>query len=841
MSTAALTMVLIFARTAIVDGTIFEKFQKLEHLVVDHHKGEATVRNGVYEIDKDDERRINWDKLDRKCCLSLFHMKGSSEYRLSTLDYDKQMDDSPYNVDLETFDEPQFESEYERQVALNRERVIQERGSVEKDTFMKFKQLERFHVDWLTEELNALNGVYEISVRESLCIEDHGYSQEERHSIEWRRKGQEKLLVLTYWADQMKVQLNLELKQFESELWTCESGDVSDDELVESWFHRQIQLDVPETAAVIEERVSRYNLEETRDKSYEGLMAERVTEWGGILGQTNKELADLRRQNQEMRRADKLMGDQMIEDRQVSQAHLTKEREKVAELERKVQEYKKEIKKLMSEKAIEECTELQTTFVSLREESGKNLAEMQRTWKKEKIQFEQKLESKQKGLNKLDTEYQRQKGELKDLRKTQGELQRRVTSISSDLQSKEEEVKSKSEEHLKVKREADQRISELETNTQELTMRSNALQMKVDELETKNVELVQQTEELQRENRRVDDLNGKLKKNEISLNEHIERVDSENEALAKRLEDTEATNKGLEKDIETSNARVLTLEKEVHDTRTGLATETERGKERESELTSEILQLQKDQKRVQNEILESRVRQITEREENVQYRELFSRERTQRDEDDDLQRLADAIEGAEALMAERADRESRQTEEREAFERELSQRQQEAVHLEEEHRQKESQNEYLITIALLIGGGLLTVVGFTVFVLARKSYNEMSDDMEYELNAQLRRVKEPHPLVPEYPSAHANRLGIHEHPAVRDVFGMKEPWDVTPGEGFHVSRITKGGRTPGTRGAGTDEGVDVRIEVFDNSEIDVDGVDAVEQDVKSCVSQNEGE
>ena len=142
----------------------------------------------------------------------------------------------------------------------------------------------------------------------------------------------------------------------------------------------------------------------------------------------------------------------------------------------------------------------------------------------------------------------------------------------------------------------------------------------------------------------------------------------------------------------------------------------------------------------------------------------------------------------------------------EDVQQEASKRQQAEFDADQRIHQREEEIDHWIMMSMFIGGGVLTVLGLTIFVAVQRGYNEMSDDMEYELNAQLKRVKEPHPLVPEYPSAHANRLGVHEHPAVRDVFGMKEPWDVTPGEGFHVSRITKGGRTPRTtRGEGVDE------------------------------------
>ena len=140
--------------------------------------------------------------------------------------------------------------------------------------------------------------------------------------------------------------------------------------------------------------------------------------------------------------------------------------------------------------------------------------------------------------------------------------------------------------------------------------------------------------------------------------------------------------------------------------------------------------------------------------------------------------------------------------ERNLHDAQLDEQHQAAVEAEQKLREKAEGIDHWIMICMFIGGGILVFIGFIIFQLARRTYNEMYDHMEYELNEQLKWVKEPHPLVPGYPSAHAHRLGVHEHPAVRDVFGMKEPWDVTPGEGFHVARITKRGRTPGTTRSG---------------------------------------
>ena len=153
--------------------------------------------------------------------------------------------------------------------------------------------------------------------------------------------------------------------------------------------------------------------------------------------------------------------------------------------------------------------------------------------------------------------------------------------------------------------------------------------------------------------------------------------------------------------------------------------------------------------------------------------------------------------------------------------------------------EKEKEKHDLMMMVMYIGGGSLVAFAISIAVWRWRANKSASELMEYELNAQLRRVKEPHPLVPLVPSAHANRLGVHEHPAVRDVFGIKEPWDVTPGEGFHVRRITKGGRTPVRTRAGTDEG-DVTITIIGDPINDQESANVAEKDLESGVLEHEG-
>ena len=322
--------------------------------------------------------------------------------------------------------------------------------------------------------------------------------------------------------------------------------------------------------------------------------------------------------------------------------------------------------------------------------------------------------------------------------------------------------------------------------------------------------------------------------------EELARIAEEKVNKAEGTKNSLATDMAdLDRELSQSKANVLELQKQLDDSATASETEREEHKKRESEWISEKLQLERKlnqvSERAHETLQESEIRKTVEREAGDAFEQLL--------QDRNRDQIKIQKEEAQRQLDEEQQRHNQELhDQNEAMQREVAAREQEKIHSEEELRQKESENEYLIIMALLIGGGVLAAVGFTIFVLARKSYNEMSDDMEYELNAQLRRVKEPHPLVPEYPSAHANRLGVHEHPAVRDVFGMKEPWDVTPGEGFHVSRITSGGGTPGTTRAGTGEGGDVIIEIPDQSENDAASGDSVsEKDRVSVVVENEVE
>ena len=135
---------------------------------------------------------------------------------------------------------------------------------------------------------------------------------------------------------------------------------------------------------------------------------------------------------------------------------------------------------------------------------------------------------------------------------------------------------------------------------------------------------------------------------------------------------------------------------------------------------------------------------------------------------------------------------------------------------------KTRENDHILGIASCCVGAVLLVIGYFVVAMRWRAEEEHNEEMEGELIAQSQWMKKPHPLVPVVPSAHAGRLGVHENPAVRDVFGMPKHWDVTPGEGFHVSRVTSDGSTPGTT-----RGTRKSSVVLDVKEEDVEGAEGL--------------
>ena len=168
-----------------------------------------------------------------------------------------------------------------------------------------------------------------------------------------------------------------------------------------------------------------------------------------------------------------------------------------------------------------------------------------------------------------------------------------------------------------------------------------------------------------------------------------------------------------------------------------------------------------------------------------------TRQLVQSVEEETRQQLVNLMEGDAVLLTDRANTENLKTEEREDAQddSESNQQQHDSIHWKEQLQEKETEMDYWIIMALLIGGGIFAVIGLIIFMLARRTYKQMSEEKMYDLNAQSEIIR-PYEPMPVIPSAHANGLGIHEHPAVRDVFGMKKSWDVTCGLGVDVARIT---------------------------------------------------
>ena len=94
-------------------------------------------------------------------------------------------------------------------------------------------------------------------------------------------------------------------------------------------------------------------------------------------------------------------------------------------------------------------------------------------------------------------------------------------------------------------------------------------------------------------------------------------------------------------------------------------------------------------------------------------------------------------------------------------------------------------------VVLCIAGAILLVIAMIIFVMRWRGKKKMAENMDQALDEQRKRILKVDAPVPVIWSVHADRLGVHEHPAVRARLGMKKPYDVTAGEGFHVSRITE--------------------------------------------------
>ena len=124
---------------------------------------------------------------------------------------------------------------------------------------------------------------------------------------------------------------------------------------------------------------------------------------------------------------------------------------------------------------------------------------------------------------------------------------------------------------------------------------------------------------------------------------------------------------------------------------------------------------------------------------------------------------------------------------------------------------EDSNNEKHNTVILLCSGGtVLVVVLILCAAFHYRTRSVASRKMEIALRNQGARMLKANEPLPEIPSVHANRLGVNEHPAVRDRFGMEEVFDVTAGEGQDLVRIARPLETAGAERKLSEELMDIQ-------------------------------
>ena len=104
--------------------------------------------------------------------------------------------------------------------------------------------------------------------------------------------------------------------------------------------------------------------------------------------------------------------------------------------------------------------------------------------------------------------------------------------------------------------------------------------------------------------------------------------------------------------------------------------------------------------------------------------------------------------------------------------------------------ERENNHKIIIVMILCSACAVLMVALMLCGGYHYKSRSAASRKLEKALGNQrtmLLKANEPMPLMP----SHADRLGVKEHPEVRDQFGMKEVFDVTAGEGKDLVRIAR--------------------------------------------------
>ena len=147
-------------------------------------------------------------------------------------------------------------------------------------------------------------------------------------------------------------------------------------------------------------------------------------------------------------------------------------------------------------------------------------------------------------------------------------------------------------------------------------------------------------------------------------------------------------------------------------------------------------------------------------------------------------------------------------------------------------RERKQSNETMII--LCSAGAVLAVVLIFCAVSHYKVRSAASRKMRKALRDQREKTlkaNEPLPLMP----SHADRLGVHEHPAVRDQFGMKEVFSMTAGEGKDLVRIARPLETAGAERNLSEELMNIQPIIADS-----EGVrDTIPEDISYDVSNEQ--
>ena len=371
----------------------------------------------------------------------------------------------------------------------------------------------------------------------------------------------------------------------------------------------------------------------------------------------------------------------------------------------------------------------------------------------------------------LRIENQRQKDKIAEERKTSEQAQAELDGLWKKQRELEDEniriskeLQSKKEWGLDVYNKQQSKVDKAKSKNEVLKLQNSSMKEEIDDLVTENQQFKKDIQLLRTTNQQslrqqMDTSQAKIQKLHVELAESKKVIDTlrkeqreqrrQMDALNERLKHTEGERDILDSDVSAITALNNQQQQQISELQFQMSSHQD---------TAEEDQIQLEQSRNRVESLEN----------------------LGADRQRDLNECQQAVIDAEEKLRRNAE--------------EHEQQRQDAIDWKDKLQQKETEIDYWIIMLLLIGGGILAVIGLTIFVLAWKSYKQMSEDMMYQLDVQSE-IMRPYEPMPVVPSAHANRLGVHEHPAVRDVFGMKEPWGVTPGEGIHVARITGGKKT----------------------------------------------